>query len=101
MPQASCVRSRPSNNGQSRHTYAKGLFQYVIPTWVARQGRPFSIIEDPELMEAFRMLDNKVELHSHQTVARDIQDVYILLMATSDCPSSAGSQLQVLNSHWA
>lgn len=27
-------------------------------------------------MEAFRMLDNTVELHSHQTIARDIQDMY-------------------------
>jgi hypothetical protein len=47
-----------------------------VAAWSARRARPFAIIEDEELREIFLMLNSIVEIHSRQTVARDISDMY-------------------------
>jgi hypothetical protein len=59
-----------------RSNYEIGLFRYLVATWSARRARPFAIIEDEELREIFLMLNSIVEIHSRQTVARDISDMY-------------------------
>ena len=53
-----------------------GRFRYLVAAWSSRRARPHSIIEDEELGEIFTMLDPTVKVHSHQTVSRDISDMY-------------------------
>lgn len=57
-------------------SFTIGRFRYLVAAWAARRARPFVIIEDEELREIFLMLYSATELHSHQTVARDISDMY-------------------------
>jgi hypothetical protein len=57
-------------------TYTVGRFRYLVATWSARRARPHFIIEDEELREIFTMLNSLVKIHSHQTVSRDISDMY-------------------------
>jgi len=47
-----------------------------VAAWSARYARPHGIIEDNELREIFVMLYSAVDLHSRQTVVRDISDMY-------------------------
>ena len=44
--------------------------------WSARRTRPHAIIEDEELHEILIMHYSATEIHSHQTVARDISNMY-------------------------
>ena len=44
--------------------------------WTARRARPHVIIEDEELCEIFVTLLSTIETHSHQTVTRDVSDMY-------------------------
>ena len=53
-----------------------GSFRYLMAAWTARRTRPHAIIEDEELHEIFVMLLSMIETHSHQTVTRDISDMY-------------------------
>jgi len=53
-----------------------GRFRYLVAAWSARRARPHSIIEDEELRDIFTMLHSAVRIHSHQTVSRDIADMY-------------------------
>ena len=57
-------------------SYAIGRFRYLIAAWSARRARPHTIVEDEEFREILVMLYSAVEIHSHQTVARDITDMY-------------------------
>ncbi len=57
-------------------TYDIGRFRYLVAAWSARHARPHGIIEDDELREIFVMLYSAVDLHSRQTVVRDISDMY-------------------------
>lgn len=45
-------------------------------TWSARRARPHAIIEDEEFREILTMLHGTIKIHSHQTVSRDISDMY-------------------------
>jgi hypothetical protein len=54
----------------------EGRFRYLVAMLCARRGRPFSIVEDPEFREIIAMLNDKAAVHSHQTVARDLGDIY-------------------------
>ena len=56
--------------------YSLGRFRYLVAAWSACRARPHVIIEDEELREILVMLYSVVEIHSHQTVARDISDMY-------------------------
>ncbi len=47
-----------------------------MATWSARHARPYTIIEDSELREIFLMLDPTIEVHSRQSVACDISDMF-------------------------
>ena len=57
-------------------TYDLGHFRYLVAAWSARYARPHGIIEDDELCKIFVMLYSAVDLHSCQTVIRDISDMY-------------------------
>jgi hypothetical protein len=47
-----------------------------IALWVARRHRPFTIVEDDELIDIFTDLNNKVEVPSRVTVSRDVQEIF-------------------------
>ena len=70
----SCDPSAASSPAVS--TFDVGRFRYLVAAWSARCARPHAIIEDEELCEIFVMLYSAVDVHSHQTVARDISDMY-------------------------
>jgi hypothetical protein len=47
-----------------------------VALWVARRHRPFAIIEDPELLEIFRDLNDKSITPLASTVSRDIKEIF-------------------------
>lgn len=47
-----------------------------LALWVARRHRPFTIVEDAELVEIFKDLNNKVEVPSRFTVSRDVKEMF-------------------------
>lgn len=53
-----------------------GSFRYLVAAWLARRARPHAIIEDEELREILVMHYSATEIHSRQTVAHDISDMY-------------------------
>lgn len=56
--------------------YSKALMRFLLTCWVARRHRPYAIVEDPELLQIFRMLYGKVEVPSARTISRDVQEVF-------------------------
>ena len=59
-------------------TYSGPKFRYLAAMWCARRHRPFSIIEDPELVEMFQMLYGRIQLLSRVTLSRDVREIFIL-----------------------
>lgn len=57
-------------------TYSPAKLRMKLALWVTRRHRPFSIVEDPELIEIFLDLNNKAIMPSRQTLARDVQDIF-------------------------
>jgi hypothetical protein len=60
----------------SLYNAAKHRLKIVL--WLARRNRPFAIIEDPELLDIFHDLNAACETPGRQTVARDIQEVFLI-----------------------
>ena len=60
-----------------------------VALWVARCHCPFAIIEDPELLDIFRDLNNKCTTPSASTVSRDIKEIFQLT------PKKVAQMLQV------
>ncbi|KIJ42622.1 hypothetical protein M422DRAFT_147370, partial [Sphaerobolus stellatus SS14] len=58
------------------HQYSAGRMCYLLALWVARRHRPFKIVEDPELIEIFKMLYSKVMTPSRFMVARDVDEIF-------------------------
>lgn len=58
----------------SRYTPAR--LRYKLALWVTRCHRPFSIVEDPELVDIFQDFNSRVLIPSRHTLTRDIQDIY-------------------------
>ena len=58
----------------SRYTPAR--LRYKLALWITRRHRPFSIVEDPELIGIFQDFNNKVMIPSCQTLTRDIHDIF-------------------------
>jgi predicted oxidoreductase len=69
------------NDGPSV-TYSASRFRYLLGVWCARHHRPFTIVDDDELVEIFRMLYERVEIPSRITVSRDIQEMFQLSRRT-------------------
>jgi len=47
-----------------------------IVLWIARCNHPFSIIEDPELLDIFHDLNAACTTVNRRTVSRDIREVF-------------------------
>jgi hypothetical protein len=52
-----------------------------LALWVARRHRPFAIVEDEELIDVFKELNNKVEVPSQRTVSRDVKEIFYISRA--------------------
>jgi hypothetical protein len=59
-------------------TYTPQKHRMKLALWVARRHRPFSIVEDPELVEIFTDLNNKVITPSRHTVSRDVKEIFLI-----------------------
>ena len=57
-------------------TYNPHKFRMKIAIWIACRHRPFSIIEDDELIDIFMDLNYKVEVPSRFTVLRDVKEIF-------------------------
>src|SRR5260221_7454019 len=79
-------RCAPANSAESRamvfyahgSSYNAAKHRLKIVLWVARRNRPFAIIEDPELLDIFHDLNAACETPGRRTVARDIQEVFLI-----------------------
>jgi hypothetical protein len=73
---------QPGNNPALRHgpsaMYSAARLRYWIAVWCARRHRPFTIVDDSELVEIFKMLYERVEIPSRITISRDIQEMFRL-----------------------
>jgi hypothetical protein len=67
----------PSTALTPESNFDLGRFRYLVAAWSARRARPFAIIEDEDLRDILIMLRSTIEIHSRQTVARDISDMYM------------------------
>jgi hypothetical protein len=56
--------------------YSPSRFRLNLVLWVSRRHRPFSVIEDPELIELFRSLNVNVPIPSRTTLSRDVKEVF-------------------------
>jgi hypothetical protein len=61
--------------------YSDAAFRYLMTTWVIKHHRPFTIVDDGPLREAFQMLFSKVKVPSANTVSRDVREVHRLSKA--------------------
>lgn len=73
-----------SAQSQALRVYAQGS-QYSqvkhrmkIALWVARRNRPFSIVEDEELLDIFHDLNAACITPGRRTVARDVREIFLL-----------------------
>ena len=57
-------------------SYTPQKHQMKIALWVVRRNRPFAIVEDPELLDIFTDLNNKVVTPSRYTVSRDVKEIF-------------------------
>jgi hypothetical protein len=70
-----CGPSTP-NSTPAVSTIDVGRFRYLVAAWSVCHERPYAIIEDVDLRKILLMLDPDIDIHSRQTVARDISDMY-------------------------
>ena len=47
-----------------------------IALWIARRNRPFSIVEDPELLDIFADLNINCVTPKRRTVSRDMKEIF-------------------------
>ena len=59
-------------------TYSKARMRYLLGMWVSRRSRPYIIVQDPELLEIFKMLYAKVEVPHPTTLSRDVKEMFII-----------------------
>lgn len=56
--------------------YTKGKHRMKIALWIARRNRPFSIVEDPELLDIFADLNIHCVTPKRRTVSRDMKEIF-------------------------
>lgn len=61
--------------------FRKGKFRLKLLKWVTRMHRPFSIIEDADLLDVFIYLNPQAQPPSRHTLRRDIHHAYKLTRA--------------------
>ena len=54
-------------------TYRREAFRALLVKWIAGCRRPFRIVDDEPLHQAFKMLYSRVEIPRSLTVARDVR----------------------------
>lgn len=59
-------------------TYTWEKARTLIMLWIACRRRPYSIVEDPELLELIKMLHTRAEIPCCMTVSNDIRTLYQL-----------------------
>ena len=62
-------------------TYTREDFRFQITKWITKHCCPFAIIEDEELLKAFRMLHASVNVPSWFSVGQDIQMMFSMTKA--------------------
>lgn len=75
--------------------YSDVAFRYLMTTWIVRHHRPFAIVDNPPLREAFTMLYAKAKVPSANTVSRDVCDVHEISKV------AVISMLKVCNSNYS
>lgn len=56
--------------------YSREGFRWLLLRWVIAKNRPYTIVQDPELGDIFRMLHSKVDIPCANTLALDIKYVH-------------------------
>jgi hypothetical protein len=56
--------------------YTRACHRMKLALWVANRHRPFSIVEDPELLDIFTDLNPNCETPGRHTVSRDVQEIF-------------------------
>ncbi len=79
----SCAPSKDPKQGTldkdvAGANYSRAKFRFILLRWIVCRHRPFAIVEDPELIEAFQMLYAQAEIPSARTISRDVQEVFEL-----------------------
>ena len=57
-------------------TYTPHKLQMKLALWIAHRHRPFAIVEDTELLDILKDLNNKVEVPSRFMVSRDVREIF-------------------------
>ncbi|KAG6904706.1 hypothetical protein DXG01_007777 [Tephrocybe rancida] len=57
-------------------TYNHATRQMKISLWISRRSHLFAIAQDPELLDIFYDLNNKVEMPSASTISKDIKEIF-------------------------
>lgn len=61
--------------------YTKGTHHMKIALWIARRNRPFSIVEDPELLYIFADLNIHCITPKQRTVSCDMKEIFHISQA--------------------
>ena len=67
--------------------------RYLCAIWVAECKRSYRIVQDPPLLEIFRMLYSRVEVPHPTTISRDVREIFGMARA------NIAKQLQVSTSN--
>lgn len=59
-------------------TYSKARMRYLLAVWVVRRHRPYTIIQDDELLAIFRMLYSRVEVPHPTTLSKDVKEMFVI-----------------------
>jgi hypothetical protein len=59
-------------------TYNEATHRMKIALWISRRSRPFSIVEDEELLDIFHDLNARCVTPKRRTVSRDVQEIFAL-----------------------
>lgn len=62
-------------------SYHPAKHRMKIALWIARHHRPFSVVQDEELLEIFHDLNSQCVTPSRVTVSRDVKDIFKLSRA--------------------
>ena len=76
----------PANSSQTQaiaayasgSTYTAASHRMKIALWVSKNNRPFSIVEDEELLDIFTDLNPNCITSSGQTVSRDVKEIFYI-----------------------
>ncbi|TEB21273.1 hypothetical protein FA13DRAFT_1717095 [Coprinellus micaceus] len=63
------------------HSYSYARHHVGLVLWCAHCGRPFSIVEDGELIDLFKQAFAGVQMPSHVTVLRDMKEIHTMTKA--------------------